>query len=286
MCRKAALCLSILCLFLASCAKKDAQSSAKTLTVSILPQKVLLQQILGDSTEYTINCLFEEPGNPETFDPSVSDMKSVSRSQAYFTLGTLPFEQAIAGRLSNGGSTTPLVNTARGIDLLYGTHGQDIADPHVWLTPRNAKIIASNMADELSKLNPQNAQVYADNLKTLEQRLDSLDSVNRSIISGGGASEFMVLHPSLSYPAAEYGLRQIALHGIEGKEASVGDTRRRLETARNAGAKIIVIESDADRPRARALLDSSNSTAKIVVYNPMSATWLEDFTQLASEICN
>lgn len=273
-------------LFVASCTKTTDKQPTNTLSVSILPQKVLLQEILGDSSGYTINCLFEDAGNPETFDPSVSDLKAIASSQIYFSLGTLPFEQAIIDRLQEGGNKIQTVNTSQGIKLIYGTHGADEPDPHVWLTPANAKQMAKTMADALKRLNPAQADYYAANLQRLEQRLDSIDAANRVVTAKTPGKPFMVLHPSVTYPANEYGLTQIAINGIEGKEVSVAETRQRLDKARQSGAKVMVIESEADRGHAQSILQECQTPAEIIVYNPMGSDWLRQFTKLAATICN
>lgn len=279
-------CVAVAGLLVASCSKNNEHRPDDTLTVSILPQKILLQEILGDSAEYTINCLFEDAGNPETFDPSVSDLKATASSVVYFTLGTLPFETEVISRLREGGNQIPVVNTSQSIKLLYGTHGDNEPDPHIWLTPGNAKQMARTMAAELKRINPTQAHRYDANLQRLEQRLDSVDALNRKITAQKTGRAFMVLHPSVSYPAKEYGLTQIPLNGFEGKEISVAETRQRIEKARNSGATVMVIESEADRQRAKTLIKESNTPIEIIVYNPMGNDWLEQFTKLAGKICN
>ena len=49
-----------------------------------------------------------------------------------------------------------------------------VMDPHVWLSPKNAMIIASVMRDELRKIDPENADAYAANFKQFEQALTQI----------------------------------------------------------------------------------------------------------------
>ena len=274
------------CSVLVACGAKSTSLPDNTLTVSIVPQKVLLQHILGDSSRYTINCLFEDSGNPETFDPSVSDLKAVATSRAYFAVGTLPFEDAIVKRLEDSGSNISVTNTSKGIELLYGTHGAGEPDPHVWMTPGNAKTMARNMTAALTEIDPGEAHRYQQNLQVLEHKLDSLDALIRQEVAKAPGQPFMVLHPAVSYPAQEYGMMQIPLATVEGKEASAAEVRRRMDTAQRSGASVIAIENEGDRQKANVLIKGNPKQIKVVVCNPMSKDWLQQFTRLAKTLCN
>lgn len=83
-------------------------------------------------------------------------------------------------------------------------------DPHVWLDPANAGVIATAIATELSRLNPQDQAVYAANLERFNDRLASL----RSRITGEMAAlplfDFAVYHNAYQYFEQRFGLR----HGV------------------------------------------------------------------------
>ena len=73
---------------LTACSQGDAD---RTLTVSIEPQRYLLEQIAGD--KWQVNTVLEKGADPENFDPPMSTMKKAMSSRLYFSMGTLPFEQ-------------------------------------------------------------------------------------------------------------------------------------------------------------------------------------------------
>lgn len=104
--------------------------------------------------------------------------------------------------------------TLPGLDLIqeahphHGQEGQSI-DPHLWLDPRQAGMIASAIAKKLSDLDPAHADRYQANLKTLKHRLDRLDQeIEAATISVKG-HPFIVYHDAYGYFIRRYGLKQV-----------------------------------------------------------------------------
>ena len=61
-------------------------------------------------------------------------------------------------------------------DHHHAGHNATDADPHVWTSVANARIMARNMADGLKKIDPENSAAYESRLSALNRRLDSIDS--------------------------------------------------------------------------------------------------------------
>ncbi len=86
--------VSLLLLLLAgmvsACSQQD--GSKPTLTVTIAPQKYLLDKITGD--KYDVVSMLSANADPETYDPTVTSMMGVQKSDLFFRVGTIGFEQA------------------------------------------------------------------------------------------------------------------------------------------------------------------------------------------------
>lgn len=54
-------------------------------------------------------------------------------------------------------------------------HEEKEYDEHVWLSLKNAKVLCTAIADELSELNPDNAELYKKNLDAYVEKLSNLD---------------------------------------------------------------------------------------------------------------
>ena len=60
------------------------------ITVSIEPQRYLVEQIAGDRMQ--VRCLLADGANPETYDPSMTHMINLQKSAAYLRVGNIGFE--------------------------------------------------------------------------------------------------------------------------------------------------------------------------------------------------
>lgn len=254
------------------------KSGKPKVTVSIPPQKYLLEQIAGDKVE--IVTLMDAGTNPETYQPTMSTMGDLEASMLYLTVGTLPFEREMERRLTANGSDLTVVDTSKGVPLLHGTHGDcehghgdhdhGAGDPHIWSSVANARIMAQNMADALIKADASNADYYRQNLRRLDLRLDSLDNAYRARLDASGAKAFVILHPSLSYLANDYDLEQIAV-GQEGKESTVNAQRERIDDARRHRAKVMFVQQEFDSRQSATLAEEIG--ANTVSINPMNEDW-------------
>jgi zinc transport system substrate-binding protein len=78
-------------------------------------------------------------------------------------------------------------------------------DPHIWLSARNAHILADVIADALIKADPANAAIYNANRKRLHQRITQTDSLIRQQLAGK-TSAFLSYHDAYQYFEQAYGL--------------------------------------------------------------------------------
>ena len=63
-------------------------------------------------------------------------------------------------------------------------HAHGEFDIHIWLDPFNAKVIADNIAEELSKLDPANTSTYQNNRdKFVEKVSDTEEKLANNLIT-------------------------------------------------------------------------------------------------------
>lgn len=263
---------------LAGCSQRNDADRRPSVTVSIPPQENLLRQIVGDSID--INCLMVSGSNPESFEPGVSQLREVDRSDALLLIGNLGFEQTLVERIRANNPHLPVYNTSEGVSLIYGTHSHDhsdhrhhhddAADPHTWTSARNARIIAANMLKAVSEIDPANTGYYITRHAALDRRLDSIDRSIAGRLAPVSGKAFLVWHPSLSYFARDYGLEQISI-GQEHKESSVKSLQHRIDLARQHNADVFFLQQEFDSRQAEAVNSGINATT--VTINPMSPDW-------------
>ena len=275
--------------FVVGCADPAARK-IPVVSVSIEPQRWLLEQIVGDKME--VRSLMGNGGNPEHYEPTFSHLANLEKSVAYFQVGNLGFESAIMEKVQANNPDLPIYCVSDSIRMILDTHHHDhhkdseeclAYDPHTWSSVKNAKIMAANMLRGMKEVDADNAAYYTRNFITLSHKLDSLDLMLTEKLAPVCGGSFIVWHPSLSYFARDYGLTQLAL-GMENKELSVEETRSLIVSSRSAGTTVFFIKKDFDRSQAVAITDGLGSDIKLISINPLAYEWADEIQVVADAI--
>lgn len=262
---------------LAACAGKNDDAKPK-LAVSVEPQKELLQQIVGD--DYEIVTILPPAGDVESFEPSVQTLTDLQKAEAYFRIGNVGFEQALLPKLKENFPELNIVDTAQGIETVEDTHGHD-ADPHLWSSVENARVIAAGMLVEVKKLNPDKSDVYTRNFERLDSSLTALDSQIRNLIAAAPSKSFAIWHPSLSYFARDYNLHQIAFE-TDGKETTPRQLQQRIDMLKDNGVLVIFYERAHGSAQAENLAKQLGIKAIPISLN--DSKWRESLLDVAKEL--
>lgn len=82
-------------------------------------------------------------------------------------------------------------------------------DPHVWLDPLNAKVLASALAEALAAADPAQAALYRGNALALQERLDLLDGEVGMLLRPVRGIPYLVFHDAFQYLEARYRLAPV-----------------------------------------------------------------------------
>jgi zinc transport system substrate-binding protein len=93
-------------------------------------------------------------------------------------------------------------------------HRPGSLDAHLWLSPVNARVIATKMATDLSAADPANAARYQSNLKAFDERLDALDLRLKSRLAGIAGKPYFVFHEAFDYFEDAYGLKHTGVFSV------------------------------------------------------------------------
>ncbi|MCM1519141.1 MAG: zinc ABC transporter substrate-binding protein [Pseudoflavonifractor sp.] len=278
--------LAVMVALLGSCVHKTGDKPV--ITVSIQPQKYFLEQITGDKID--VRCLLSSGANPENYEPSMSHLVNLGKSEAYFRIGNIGFESAIVDKVRANNPAIKIYDNSEGIELIKGTHGHahgddDIAevDPHTWSSVKNAKVIAGNMYRAVLDLDPDNRDYYTRNYESFVAGLDSLDNRLSKMLAPCRGRAFVVWHPSLSYFARDYGLEQISI-GYESKESSVRSLQSRIDEAVADSAKVFFFQKEFDTRQARVVNEQIG--AEMVTINPLDYKWRDEMLIIADAIAS
>ncbi len=253
------------------------KTEKRILTVTIEPLRYLVDAIAGDL--YTIQTMVPQGGNPETYEPKPSEISKLQESTAYFQIGELGFEKAWLGKLTSESPHLLICNTSQGINLIGH---DDHFDPHIWASPQNMSVMAQNIYNLLATIDKQNMSVYRENHDKLQARIRDVDDSIKTIL-GTKSLNFMIFHPTLSYFARDYRLRQIAIEE-HGKEPSAMRMKDLIIEAKKEKVKLVLVQQEFDERYAELI--AQQIQARIVTINPLSYDWEEEIIQIAHIIRN
>lgn len=125
-------------------------------------------------------------------------------------------------------SAHTVIDASTGLALLEGEHhrhGHDhhahSDDPHIWLSPANAMIMAENICNQLIKLYPQYEKTFRGNCDALTGRLAALQAYADTRLQNLRCRELITFHDGFSYMAESFGLTVLkAVEEESGSEAS------------------------------------------------------------------
>ena len=232
--------------------------------------------------EVTVGTLVGAGQDPHTYEPTPKQLADVSASQLLFRSG-LPFEERLVAKAQ--GTGLRIIDIRQNLTLREDEHHHDhehqSQDPHVWLSLKNAKLIAQTVAEALTMIDPQHKDVYAQNLAALKADIDKLETEVANVLVPCKGKRFYVYHPGFGYLADEYGLIQMPVE-VEGKEPSARQLAELIEQAKRDNVKIIFTEAQSPTRAVNVL--ASEIGAKVVQLNPLSRDYLNNFSDMVRKI--
>ena len=127
-------------------------------------------------------------------------------------------------------------------------------DPHIWLSPANAKIMAQNIFQGLLDAYPEHKSTFEANLQALEQDLDNLANYAKEQLSNLSSNEIICFHDGFSYMAEAFGLTICrAIEEESGSEASAAELIEIIELVREHNHKVIFTERNSSSAAANII---------------------------------
>lgn len=258
--------------------------------VGIDPQLYFVKQLGGDLV--TVTSLLPSGSFHGVYEPNAAQMKKLSEAQM-FVRSRVEYEEAWWSKIQAANQEMLVVDATAGIEFLKGHHHHDEQDaeedetkeagddPHVWLSPRLAKIQIEHIYEGLITVDPENEAAYASNKHGLLKAVDELDRKIRAQLAELDTRTFMVFHPAWSYFAAEYDLKQIAIEA-EGKEPSAAELAEFIKIAQEEQVKVIFVQPQTSSRTANII--AKQIGAKVELLDPMSADWLKNLRRTAEAL--
>lgn len=245
------------------------------IAVSIVPEQTFAQAVCGDLAE--VVTLIPPGSSPENYEPTPEEMEKFSKSALYFSIG-VPTEKA--NILPNVGDVK-VVSLQDEVANVYDdrTFESGERDPHIWLSPKRAKVMVEVIAREMSAIDEQNKDTYEKNAAAYIEQLDEVDGKIKDALDGVQNKKFIVYHPAFGYIADDYGLEMYALEE-EGKEATPQHLQEIIDLAKTENIKVIFYQEEIDSSQAQAF--SEELGGKTIQLSPLSADYINNLENMAN----
>lgn len=230
---------------------------------------------------------------PHDWTPRSKDIMNTSKAQLFLYNGA-GLEGWVPNFLKGMGSDASVkaVEVSQGVDLIYTdeedghNHGGEESeaheeneahaeehddhhiDPHTWVSPKSAKVIAENIKNSYVEADPDHAEHYEARYAELSKKLDELDHKFETELSKTQKNEIVVSHQAFGYLCRDYGLTQHAIMGLSPEaEPRAQDIVALSKIVKEKGIKYIFFEELVSDKLAKTL--AGEAGVETLVLNPV-----------------
>ena len=209
---------------------------------SVYPMYDFAKKIAGDKLD--VEMLMPQGTEPHGWEPDTDTIKNLENADMliYNGAGLEDWTDKVIDSLSN--KNLKVVEASEGVELIKSSHDHEEEehdheaaennhnheaheedheheghhhgpmDPHVWISPKNAKIEMENIKNALVELDKENADYYESNYEKYAKMLDELDAKYSEKLSALPNKTIVVSHEAYGYLCKDYGLNQLGIKGV------------------------------------------------------------------------
>ena len=190
---------------------------ALDVVATIKPLHSLVQAVLGDSAQAKL--LLDSNASPHQVQLKPSDVRSLNTANVVFMIDP-SFEGFMRSIIESAPTELIIIKLGQNDAIKHLPTRQhkhenhsdkqhNDFDPHLWLSPENAKTIVRIIANQLAEINTSNASLYHKNLDKTLARLDQLDDDLKHQLYGFENLAYITQHDAYQYFEVQYKLNFI-----------------------------------------------------------------------------
>lgn len=258
----------LLCLMfvfsLAGCSNNSAPSQIVATTLPVYT----FAQFLCDGTGVSVEQLItEDISCLHDYSLKVPQMQAIESAEVLIISGV-----GMEGFLNDTGTgSATVIDASQGIALIspedhHTEHDDSLhhhdADPHIWLSPNNAKQMAQNICVGLAAAYPQHESQLWDNLDALNAKLDNLQAYAEEQLGQLNCREIITFHDGFAYMADAFDLTILeAIQEESGSEVSAKEMVALIKTVQSHNLPAVFTEINGSSSVASVI--SAESGAKV-----------------------
>ena len=254
--------LAILCLTLFGCSANDNDIN---IVATTLPVYDITRQICDGTDLKIARLISEDVACLHDYTLTTRQMQALEQADVLIISGA-DLESFIED-INLGELKT--INASENISLLCGAHDHDPADhhhdidPHYWLSPENAKNMASTIANNLIALYPEYSNIFSENLDSVNGKLNTLSSYANERLSNLSHNKIITFHDGFSYMANAFNLEIIySVEEESGSEASASELKQLINLVKEHKLPAVFTERNGNSSAASIIANE----CKIKVY--------------------
>lgn len=230
---------------------------------------------------------------PHDWTPRSQDILNASKAQLFLYNGA-GLEGWVPNFLKGLGADAKVktVEVSQGIDLIEAEgddghgHGEEAGheaetdsdheeetaahqvDPHTWVSPKSAIIMAENIKNSYIEVDPEHKEAYEARYQELLGQLQALDAKFTEQLSSLPKKEIVVSHQAFGYLCRDYGLTQHAIMGLSPEaEPRAQDLVALSKLVKEKGIRYVFFEELVSDKLAKTL--ASEAGVDTLVLNPV-----------------
>lgn len=268
--------------------QEQTEDSKLTVMASFYPMYDFAANIGGDKV--IVKNMVPSGIEPHDWEPAASDIVDLEEADVFIYNGA-GMEHWVETVIDSLGSKNLIVvQAADGISLIEGhehshedeaDHEEEAGheeednqddeehfDPHVWLSPLNARIQVQNIRDAFVKADPDNTDYYNKNYEAYMAKLDALDQKFKDSLTNLVNKDIIVAHEAFGYLCDAYGLNQIGIEGLSpDSDPDPARMEEIIELAKEKEIKIIFFEELVSPKVAQTIADEIGAVTEVL--NPL-----------------
>lgn len=258
---------------------------AEVLT-SIKPLALIAAELVAEDDR--VDYLLPAGVSPHAYAMRVSDMRKLQSAELVVWIGP-ELENFLQKPLAQRGLASVLTSMdLAGLDWPepsdhdHGDHGHD-RDPHVWLNPGNALIVAGAISQALAELEPEKAPLYKKRLQSFQAQVVQLDEELSSQLAAVQQEGFAVYHDGYGHFVEHYNLRQIDFVSLTPEQRPGARHLAHLEKSLGTDARCLFSEPYGSGKDVQTLAERLNMRSGVL--DPLASdTAVTSYEQLMRQL--
>lgn len=290
--RKIIFSVCIFALFLFGCKKTDTEVRKTSkekgnlkIVATLFPDYSFAKELAKDAD---VELLLPPGVDSHTFEPGPDDMKLLKEADLVIYTGDYMEEWFKKIRESLALDENKIVDASKGIELIKSGHDEDehdehdeddeeehdehdhhhhhLYDPHIWTSPKLAKVMCENIYEGLAKVDNKNESTYKKNLDAYLKELDQIDEEFTAVVNESKDATMYFSSPfALKYFARDYKIKARSIYQTcaSDSEPSAKDMALIIDEMKEKDAKVIYYEELTDPKMAREIANETGAEPEL-----------------------